>query len=83
MTYTAITSKAAAQLQSMTTRQLIETFIVSGVQIEAGHPDSNLYTVRGWLMDELERRDPEAMDAWLESDESLEDEATLFNYFTC
>ena len=83
MTYTTTTPKATAKLQAMTTRQLIDTFIVSGIQIEAGHHDSNLYTVRGWLMDELERRDPAAFDAWMESDESLEDEATLYNYFTC
>lgn len=83
MTTTNTTPKAAAVLKTMTTRQLIDTFIVSGIQIEAGHHDSNLYTVRGWLIDELERRDPDAFDAWMESDESLEDEATLYNYFTC
>lgn len=81
MTTTATTSKVAAVFAKMTTRQLIDTFIVTGIQIDAGHPDSNLYTVRGWLMDELERRDPEAMNAFLESDD-FEDEA-LYNYFTC
>lgn len=25
-------------------------------------------TVRGWLMDEIERRNPEGFDAWLEQD---------------
>lgn len=81
MTTTNTTPKAAAVLKTMTTRQLIDTFVVSGIQIDAGNPDSNLYTVRGWLMDELERRDPEAMDAYLESDD-FSDEA-LYNYFTC
>lgn len=80
-TTTNTTPKAAAVLKNMTTRQLIDTFIMSGIQIDAGHPDSNLYTVRGWLMDELERRDPEAMDAYLESDD-FSDEA-LYKYFNC
>lgn len=26
-------------------------------------------TVRGWVMDELERRDPEAFEAWLDSED--------------
>lgn len=80
MTTTKTTAKAAAVVQGMTTRQLIDTFILTGRQIDAGAHDSNLYTVRGWLMDELERRDPGAMDAWVDSDE---DDDGLLNYFTC
>lgn len=30
--------------------------------------DENIPTVRGWLMDELEKRNPEAFDKWLDSD---------------
>lgn len=30
--------------------------------------DSNIYRVRGWLMDELEKRNPKAFNAWLDSD---------------
>ena len=30
--------------------------------------DENIYTVRGWLMDELESRNPEAFNKWLDSD---------------
>lgn len=71
---------AATRLQSLTTRQLIEQIILSGKMIDAG-TDPEMYTVRGWLMDELERRDPAAMDAFLDS-EDWDDEA-LFNYFTC
>lgn len=80
MTTTTIPAKAAAVIQSMAARQLIDTFILTGRQIDAGAHDSNLYTVRGWLMDELERRDPDAFDAWVDSDE---DDAGLLNYFTC
>ena len=30
--------------------------------------DENIYTVIGWLMDELESRNPEAFNKWLDSD---------------
>ena len=35
--------------------------------------DEHIPTVRGWLMDELQKRNPEAFDKWLDSDS--EDEA--------
>ena len=31
--------------------------------------DPEIATVRGWLMDELENRNPEAFNAWLDQDE--------------
>lgn len=76
MTNTNTTPKAAAVIKSMKTRQLIETFILTD-----SINDSNVYIVRGWIMDELERRNPEAFDAWLES-ETCEDNE-LFKYFAC
>ena len=80
MTTTNTPAAVIARLQTRTTRHLIEQLILSGKMIDAG-TDPEMYTVRGWLLDELERRDPEAMDAFLESDD-FEDEA-LYNYFTC
>ena len=61
-------------IKEKTTAQLIEVFILTGRV-------NNVYmpTVRGWIMDELEARDPEAFDAWLES-ETCEDE-DLYKYF--
>lgn len=41
--------------------------------------DENIPTVRGWLMDEFEKRNPEAFDEWLDKD--AEDE-TLRKYMT-
>lgn len=41
--------------------------------------DENIPTVRGWLMDELEKRNPEAFNEWLDKD--AEDE-TLRKYMT-
>ena len=38
--------------------------------------DPYIYMVRGWLMDEFKRRNPEGFDKWLEGealDETLED----------
>jgi hypothetical protein len=80
MTTTANTAatKAAALIQTMTTRQLIDTFIVSDT-----NDDPNVYIVRGWIMDELERRNPDAFDRWLDSDDSLAGSETLYKYFTC
>jgi hypothetical protein len=76
---TTINTPAAvtARLQTRTTRHLIEQFILTGKMIDAG-TDPEIYTVRGWIMDELERRDPEAFDAWLDSDE---DDDGLPKYF--
>lgn len=54
-------------IENMSTSQLIEVFVMTG-SIE----NENVYTVRGWLMDELEKRNPEAFDAWLDS--TAEDE---------
>ena len=79
MTTTKFPVAAAATLKKMTTRQLIDAFIETGRLIDAG-TDPLMYEVRGWLMGELEARDPEAMDAFLES-EDWEDEA-LLKYFT-
>lgn len=81
-TTTMYNETAAKKIQSKTTSEVIATFILSGKMIEAGHPDSNLYTVRGWLMDELERRDPEAFDRWLSVDGFPTDES-LYNYYPC
>ena len=68
-----------ARLQKRTTEHLINQFIETGKMIDAGHPDSNIYEIRGWLMDELERRNPDAFDAWLDDD--LSEDSDLFKFF--
>ena len=67
-------------LKTQTDRQLIDLFILSGRMIDAG-TDPEMYTVRGWLMDELEARNPEAMDAFLESD--CWNDEDLLKFFPC
>lgn len=40
--------------------------------------DSEISTVRGWLMDELESRNPEAFDKWLDQDEPEDNQLREF-----
>lgn len=65
--------RARNTLKAMATTDLIDTFIKTGES-----KDSNIYIVRGWLMDELEERDPEAFDRWLESDFNNDEDITKF-----
>lgn len=65
--------KAARLLKTRTTSQLISEFIMTGVM-----NDPHIPTVRGWYMDEFERRNPEAYNAWLEGPARDED---LYRYF--
>ena len=55
------------------TADLIRDFILTGAI-----KNQNIYTVRGWIRDELEKRDKAAYEKWL--DESCEDRA-LLKYF--
>lgn len=55
-------------LSKSSTEHLITLFILTGM-IE----DPDIPTVRGWIMIELEDRDPEAFNAWLDQ-EAPEDE---------
>ena len=54
------------KLQGHTTAQLIEAFIMTG----KGKDSED----RAWIVYELERRDPEAFRAWLDSDDYAVDE---------
>ena len=63
-------TKAAELMKGRTTTQLIDDLILTGKQMDAtrdAEKRTNLATVRGWIMDELEERNPEAYDAWIES----------------
>lgn len=54
--------KARDLIAKRSTKQLIEDFEATD-KIK----DENIYTVRGWLMDELEKRDAKAYTEWIES----------------
>jgi hypothetical protein len=46
--------------------KLIESF-----ELTETRNDKEIPTVRGWMMDEMERRNPEAFEAWLNGDPSI------------
>ena len=54
--------RAIKLIASRTMEQLITSFEITET---LNGPD--VPTVRGWIMDELEKRDPEAFDKWLDS----------------
>lgn len=51
-------------LKTKTVKNLIDLFITT----ENMPYTSELPTVRGWIMDELEERNPKAFDQWLDLD---------------
>lgn len=69
--------KVPPTIKSLPTAQLVEIFIETGRQ----EPAKEVYVVRGWIMAELEARNPGAFDAWLDL-EDCTDEA-LLQMFPC
>ena len=53
--------KAATILKARNTKDLIDDFVFTSKL-----NNSNVPTVRGWIMDELERRNPEAFAKWID-----------------
>ena len=65
MTVAEIAEKKAIELmESRTTAELVEMFEETELV-----NDPHIYTVRGWVMDELEKRNAEAFDKWIDSEE--------------
>ena len=71
---TAAEKKAREIISKQTLNELLTQWELTSVI-----NDENIPTVRGWLMDELVKRNPEAFDKWLDSD--AEDES-LRDYMT-
>ena len=63
------------KLQNMSTEQLLDLF-----ELTTDINDVNISTVRGWLMDEIERRFPEKFEAWLDSNECEDGDLRKFIY---
>lgn len=61
--------KAMKKIAALSNNQLFEVWEMT----EHNH-SAEVPTVRGWLMDEIEKRFPEAFDRWLESDEAADSE---------
>lgn len=75
MTTTSKHNPALSILKLRTTRQLVQDFLVT-----TSKPFTlELATVRGWIMDELERRNPDAYWAWLDQDNPTDE--SILEYF--
>lgn len=59
--------KARDLLASRTTKDLVEQFELTS-KIKTNGYNAEIPTVRGWIMDELEKRDADAFDKWIDSD---------------
>ena len=72
MNRTEINNKVKDILKGKTMNELLELWAMTA----KGH-SKEIFTVRGWLMDEFYRRNPEGFDAWIDSlspdDETLKD----------
>ena len=62
---TAAEKKAKDMIAKLSTAEVVKQFELT----EAMDATFQVATVRGWLMDELEKRDAEAFDLWMESEE--------------
>ena len=56
-------NEATALLKRISLDEILEAWESTTKRTE---PWENIVTVRGWLMDEIERREPEAFNEWLE-----------------
>ena len=54
---------AVLELKHYSTERLLDLW-----EMTTTNSDRNIPAVRGWLMDEIERRFPEAFEKWLDSD---------------
>ena len=66
--------KAKLMISHRSTANLIDDFILTGTV-----DDANVPAVRGWIMDELENRNPEAFEAWIDQDVPTDE--SLKTYF--
>lgn len=57
-------ARARKMIAGLSTKTIVEQFELTETMNEPHIP-----TVRGWYMDELEKRNPEAFDKWMDSEE--------------
>lgn len=58
---------ARAKIAGLSDSKLLSAWNTTGYS-----KDPNIYTVRGWLMDEIEKRFPDAFNAWMDCAAPLE-----------
>lgn len=61
-------TKAEARARKIISIQTLDK-LIEQFELTETNNDPYIPTVRGWLMDELGSRDPDAFDTWLESEE--------------
>lgn len=71
---TALEKRAKNLIAGLTTSQLLDQW-----ESTSDIADPNIPTVRGWFMDELEKRFPDQFDKWLDS-ECRDEELRSFIY---
>lgn len=76
-----VPASALLLIRSRSTSALIQDIITTGKAIETLKKDVNpdMFTVRGWLFDELESRNPDAFNAWIDSDADDDSLPLYFN----
>lgn len=67
--------KARELISNLTLAELLDEW-----ELTSKIDNPEIYTVRGWLMDELESRNPEAFNKWLDQDEPTDEQ--LREYMT-
>ena len=65
---------ARAKVAARRTCDLVNDFILTG-----RIADPNIPMVRGWIMDELEKRNPAAFESWLDDERNMDE--SLRDYF--
>ena len=65
-----------AHVKNASTKQLLELWELT----ESMERSPELPVVRGWLMDELEARDPEGFDAWMDSEDNAASPAQFIKH---
>ena len=67
--------KAREMISNLTLGELLDEW-----ELTTTNNSTEISTVRGWLMDELEKRNPEAFEKWL--DEDYPEDSDLKYYMT-
>lgn len=69
-------SEARRLMKMRSTKELVSDFLAT-----SDKRDPRIPMVRGWIMDELERRNPKAYERWIDSEECRDED--LPKYFGC
>ena len=72
------TNLAEAKAREIISNQMLAD-LLDEWELTTTNNSPEVYTVRGWLMDEFEKRNPEAFNAWMDGDA---EDSTLRDYMT-